>query len=289
MGQHARNYQSLGSASVGSPSEDGLHRQVSFPPQSQSRSLQSQHPFYLCAHEGALPSRYSIVLVSYNALYGQSEACQKIRWLFATFRKMVNGSVTPIPLTRKYSKFYQSSKCLEETNPLLFSDIQKQVYALRDLRDKIPQEVEITIVDGVPWVLQTRDMVFSDKLHQFEPPQYSPLGLPVSLGQATGLVCTDLEPQEEIKDIILLADALLPDNTPAILESKAVATRKGGFTSHVAVIARQEEIPACAGCEDRLKILPGKGIYCNDAFFAEGQKISFTVSLSGGVEITLCE
>ncbi len=178
---------------------------------------------------------------------------------------------------------------LEEVMPEVYQQFLQIVEMLeRYYRDM--QDMEFTIERGKLWMLQTRngkrtaaaavriavDMAeegiitkeeaimrvkptYVDMLMRptFDPEAEKKLiarGLNASPGAAVGLVVFDAEKAKvwatEGKDVILVRPETNPDDVPGMLVSKGVLTQKGGATSHAAVVARGNNIPCVAGCEE---------------------------------------
>ncbi len=79
-------------------------------------------------------------------------------------------------------------------------------------------------------------------------------GLNASPGAAVGVAIFDARRAKvaaaEGKAVILVRPETNPDDVPGMLVAKGVLTQKGGATSHAAVVARGNNIPCVAGCED---------------------------------------
>ena len=79
-------------------------------------------------------------------------------------------------------------------------------------------------------------------------------GLNASPGAATGVAVFDsdraMARAEEGEDVILVRPETSPDDVGGMLTSKGVLTQHGGATSHAAVVARGNNLPCVAGCED---------------------------------------
>jgi len=79
-------------------------------------------------------------------------------------------------------------------------------------------------------------------------------GLDASPGAGTGMAVFDASRAKELagegKAIILVRPETSPDDVPGMLVSKGVLTQHGGATSHAAVVARGNNLPCVAGCED---------------------------------------
>ena len=178
---------------------------------------------------------------------------------------------------------------LEETMPemyhqfLGFADALETYY--RDMQD-----MEFTVERGKLWMLQTRtgkrtaashvkvavdlakegliskeeaimrvDADYVDLLLRpsFDPQAEKKLiakGLNASPGAAVGVAIFDAKRAQKVaeagKDVILVRPETAPDDVPGMLVSKGVLTQKGGATSHAAVVARGNNLPCVAGCEE---------------------------------------
>ena len=79
-------------------------------------------------------------------------------------------------------------------------------------------------------------------------------GLNASPGAGTGVAVFDAKKAQEWaqegKAVILVRPETSPDDVPGMLASKGVLTQHGGATSHAAVVARGNNLPCVAGCED---------------------------------------
>ncbi len=79
-------------------------------------------------------------------------------------------------------------------------------------------------------------------------------GLNASPGAGTGIAVFDAKRAKELanegKAVILVRPETSPDDVPGMLVSKGVLTQHGGATSHAAVVARGNNLPCVAGCED---------------------------------------
>ncbi len=79
-------------------------------------------------------------------------------------------------------------------------------------------------------------------------------GLNASPGAGTGVAVFDATRAKELvaegKGIILVRPETSPEDVPGMLLSKGVLTQHGGATSHAAVVARGNNLPCVAGCED---------------------------------------
>jgi len=79
-------------------------------------------------------------------------------------------------------------------------------------------------------------------------------GLNASPGAGTGVAVFDakraIEMGKQGQTIILVRPETSPDDVPGMLVSKGVLTQHGGMTSHAAVVARGNNLPCVAGCEN---------------------------------------
>jgi pyruvate,orthophosphate dikinase len=152
------------------------------------------------------------------------------------------------------------------------------------------QDMEFTVERGKLWMLQTRtgkrtspaavkvavDMVEEGLITRkeaimrvkpsdvdalmrdtFDPKAEKTLvakGLNASPGAAVGVAIFDAHRAKAAASsgqaVILVRPETNPDDVPGMLVAKGVLTQKGGMTSHAAVVARGNNIPCVAGCED---------------------------------------
>jgi pyruvate,orthophosphate dikinase len=152
------------------------------------------------------------------------------------------------------------------------------------------QDMEFTIERGKLWMLQTRtgkrtaaaavtiavdlaeeglitkeeavmrvkpvdvDMLMRDSFDPNAEKKLIAKGLNASPGAAVGIAILDAKrakaAADEGKAVILVRPETSPDDVPGMLASKGVLTQKGGATSHAAVVARGNNIPCVAGCEE---------------------------------------
>jgi len=191
---------------------------------------------------------------------------------------VVAGIRTPQPISE-----------LKVVMPEVYAEYLKIVDMLeKHYRDM--QDMEFTIERGKLWMLQTRtgkrtaaaavkiavDLVEEgligkeEAIMRIEPahveqlmrPGFDPnatktlivKGLNASPGAAVGVAVFDATQAKEIAAegtaVILVRPETSPDDVPGMLVSKGVLTQKGGATSHAAVVARGNNIPCVAGCED---------------------------------------
>jgi pyruvate,orthophosphate dikinase len=202
---------------------------------------------------------------------------------------------------------------LEEAMPEMYDQLLDIVDKLEDYyRDM--QDIEFTIERGKLWMLQTRtgkrtaasaakialDVVESGMISKEEAimridptyvdlllrPSFDPKaskkliarGLNASPGAGVGLAVFDAERAKEQaeagKDVILVRPETAPDDVPGMLASKGVLTQKGGATSHAAVVARGNNLPCVAGCEDISVDVARRQFTVGDVVIKEGDVIS---------------
>ncbi len=104
-------------------------------------------------------------------------------------------------------------------------------------------------------------------------------GLAASPGIATGEVATSaaaaIAGAEGLRPVILVRSETSPDDVPAMARSKGVLTRRGGLTSHAAVVARGWGIPAVVGAEsvevkDGAIVVGGRPFKAGDTITIDG-------------------
>jgi len=202
---------------------------------------------------------------------------------------------------------------LEELMPEIYSQFLKIVDKLENhYRDM--QDMEFTIERGKLWMLQTRNgkrtaaaavqiavdltdegMISKEEaITRIDPsyvdlllrPSFDPKadkeliakGLNASPGAAVGVAILDAarakDAATEGQDVILVRPETSPDDVPGMLVSKGVLTQKGGATSHAAVVARGNNLPCVAGCEDISVDLNRREFTAGDVVIEEGDVIS---------------
>jgi len=202
---------------------------------------------------------------------------------------------------------------LEEAMPELYKQFLDIVDQLEEhYRDM--QDMEFTIERGKLWMLQTRtgkrtaasavriavDQVKEGRiskqeaLMRVEPehvellmrPSFDPeaekkviaRGLNASPGAAVGIAVFDAErakaQADAGKEVILVRPETAPDDVPGMLASKGVLTQKGGATSHAAVVARGNNLPCVAGCEEISVDVGRAQLTVGDMVIKEGDTIS---------------
>jgi pyruvate,orthophosphate dikinase len=178
---------------------------------------------------------------------------------------------------------------LEELMPGVYAEFLEIVDMLEHYyRDM--QDMEFTIERGTLWMLQTRtgkrtarsavkiavdlanEGIISraeaimraepEHVEQLMRPSFDPdaeknqiaRGLNASPGAAVGIAIFDADRAAETakqgKNVILVRPETSPEDVPGMLASQGVLTQKGGATSHAAVVARGNNIPCVAGCEE---------------------------------------
>ncbi len=202
---------------------------------------------------------------------------------------------------------------LEELMPETYQEFLEIVDMLEHYyRDM--QDMEFTIERGDLWMLQTRTGKRTAKAHvkiaadladegiidreealmRVEPmhveqllrPSFDPeaekvliaQGLNASPGAAVGVAIFDADRAQEMaaddQDVILVRPETSPEDVPGMLASKGVLTQKGGATSHAAVVARGNNLPCVAGCEDISVDLNRRQFTADDIVIKEGDVIS---------------
>ncbi len=103
-------------------------------------------------------------------------------------------------------------------------------------------------------------------------------GLNASPGAATGVAVFDsdraMAHAEAGEDVILVRPETSPDDVGGMLMSKGILTQHGGATSHAAVVARGNNLPCVAGCEDISVNVEGRRFTKGGIVVNEGDLIS---------------
>nr|AIT69970.1 pyruvate orthophosphate dikinase [Symphyocladia latiuscula] len=105
-------------------------------------------------------------------------------------------------------------------------------------------------------------------------------GLPASPGAAFGKICLSANKVKELhesgeKDLILCTEETSPDDIEGMHLSKGMLTKRGGMTSHAAVVARGMGTPAVTGAGDiQININEKKVIIGNKYELKEGDIIT---------------
>jgi len=202
---------------------------------------------------------------------------------------------------------------LEEAMPEMYEQLLGIANKLENYyRDM--QDMEFTIERGKLWMLQTRtgkrtaaaatriavDLVKAgliskeEAIKRVDPtyvdlllrPSFDPKaeknliakGLNASPGAGVGIAIFDAKRAKvqagEGKDVILVRPETSPDDVPGMLASKGVLTQKGGATSHAAVVARGNNLPCVAGCEEISVDAARRQFTIGDVVIKEGDVIS---------------
>ena len=191
---------------------------------------------------------------------------------------VVAGTHTPWPLSRLKA---WSPTCDQQLDTLC----GQLEHHLRDMQD-----IEFTIEDGRLWLLQTRsgkrsarsmvqiatDLVQEgilsphealqriqpEKLLELSAPTWGPRtdairlaqGLPACPGVATGPIALNAEEALAHKTngtpAILVRSETSPEDVPAMQATAGILTKRGGMTSHAAVVARGLGMCCVVGCND---------------------------------------
>ena len=202
---------------------------------------------------------------------------------------------------------------LEETMPEMYEQFLEIVDTLEKHYHDM-QDMEFTIERGKLWMLQTRtgkrtaasavkiavDLVKEGMIDREEAimridpdyvdlllrPSFDPQasktviakGLNASPGAASGIAVFDAARAQELagesKSVILVRPETSPDDVPGMLASKGVLTQKGGATSHAAVVARGNNLPCVAGCEEISVDVNRRQFTAGDIVVKEGDVIS---------------
>jgi pyruvate,orthophosphate dikinase len=190
---------------------------------------------------------------------------------------VVAGTRTPSPIAE-----------LAELNGSIYDQLQETARLLEThYRDM--QDIEFTVEKGHLWILQTRagnrtgrsavriavDMVreglinrkeavtrvspnhLEQLLHPVVDPTADPtvlaVGLPASPGAASGRVVFDSNEAKRFADegerVVLVRHRTNPDDFHGMVAAQAVATARGGMTSHAAVVARGMGKCCVVGCD----------------------------------------
>lgn len=220
---------------------------------------------------------------------------------------VVAGSRTPFPISEMKVRMPHMYKELERTRCILenyFQDVQ---------------DIEFTIERGVLYLLQTRNAkrsahaavkiavdlvnegiitkenavlsVEAESLKQLlhrciDPKSEKTLianGLPASPGAACGKIVLSATKAEEMANegmsVILCTEETSPDDVNGMHVSAGILTRRGGMTSHAAVVARGMGTPAVTGA-GMLQVDTEKGkVKTGDLELSEGD----VITIDGGV------
>jgi pyruvate,orthophosphate dikinase len=202
---------------------------------------------------------------------------------------------------------------LEEAMPEMYHQYV-EIAKLLETHYRDMQDMEFTIERGKLWMLQTRngkrtaasavkvavDLVkeglisLEEAVMRVKPeyvdlllrPSFDPdvkknliaKGLNASPGAAAGIAVFDAERAKKLASegqaVILVRPETNPDDVPGMLASKGVLTQKGGATSHAAVVARGNNLPCVAGCEEIAVDVARRQFTASDVVIQEGDVIS---------------
>jgi len=197
---------------------------------------------------------------------------------------VVAGIRTPLKIERLqevmphiYEQFAQVAQQLEthyrDMQDLEFTVEQGKLWMLQTRTGKRTAAAAVKIaVDMVHEGLLTKEeavmRVTAEEVDQLLHPFFDPKakvaaeeqgdllaeGLNASPGAGTGIAVFDARQAQKLagqgKAVILVRPETSPDDVPGMLVSKGVLTQHGGATSHAAVVARGNNLPCVAGCED---------------------------------------
>ncbi len=192
---------------------------------------------------------------------------------------VVSGIRTP-------EKIHGDSKSAMQNNlPILYKELEK-IGGFLESHYKDMQDIEFTIEDGKLYILQTRsakrscaasikiacDMVNEglikkeEAILRIDPESLSQIlysridyskkheiiatGLPASPGSAIGIVVfnsTEAERLSQLHKVILVRNETSPDDIQGMCNSVGILTKRGGMTSHAAVVARGLGKPCICG------------------------------------------
>ncbi|MBU9889916.1 MAG: hypothetical protein KTQ49_08640, partial [Candidatus Omnitrophica bacterium] len=165
---------------------------------------------------------------------------------------------------------------LRTSLPSAFGALRRQAFILADHFGG-PQLVEYTVQSGVAWLLQTQYDHGSKTETAFPDADFSGTAEVASgntvygRGAFRGLavfspadillasVVQSLRKDPDLDGIILVKDFITPEDSPELINAKgvleafgkhvAILTSRGGVTSHAAVVANIEKMPAIVGAE----------------------------------------
>ncbi len=218
-----------------------------------------------------------------GALYGEF-------LLNAQGEDVVAGIRTPQALTRKAREdMGERALSMEESLPEVFAQFKSTVDTLENHYRDV-QDVEFTVEQGVLFMLQTRNAKRTSKaalkiavdmareglitpqeavmridpgtLDQLLHPMLDPKadkvviarGLPASPGAASGKIVFTADDAVRFaaagEDVILVRDETSPEDIKGMHAAKAIATARGGMTSHAAVVARGWGVPCVSGASE---------------------------------------
>ena len=200
-----------------------------------------------------------------------------------------------------YKQFVQVAEMLErhyrDTQDLEFTVEKGHLWMLQTRTGKRTARAAIKIaVDQANEGLITKEeavaRVTTDQVDAMLHPTFDPeakeaasergdliaVGLNASPGAATGMAIFDsgraMERAEAGGDVILVRPETSPDDVGGMLLSKGVLTQHGGATSHAAVVARGNNLPCVAGCEEISVNPDAQQFVIGDRVVKEGDIIS---------------
>ncbi len=163
-------------------------------------------------------------------------------------------------ITTRLEKHYRDVQDFE------FTIENEKLYMLQTRTGKrTPQAALKIAVDLVKERLITKEQAIAriepDKVEQLLHPVFDPKakydviakGLAASPGAASGMIVFEankaVDWAQKGQAVVLLREETSPDDIHGMDASKGILTRRGGMTSHAAVVARQYGKPAIVGCE----------------------------------------
>ncbi len=219
---------------------------------------------------------------------------------------VVAGIRTPKPISELAQEMPGVYKQLKDITTRLekhYRDVQDFEFTIEDRKlymlqtrsgKRTPQAALKIAVDMVKEKLITKEQAIMriepDKLEQLLHPVFDPKvkydvvakGLAASPGAASGLIVLDADRAVELSKkgeaVILLREETSPDDIHGMDASKGILTRRGGMTSHAAVVARQYGKPAVVGCSVLEIDEKTKSVKIVDKLFKEGDHISINGS-----------
>jgi len=225
------------------------------------------------------------------------------------------GLRAPQPLN-KASGTFKDDRVLEQEQPQAYAELQR-AYRVLEVHYRDMLRMAFTIQQGRLWIIQTRigkrspraevriavDLareglittgeairrVHTTTLDKILHPQIDPRdlvgvvakGLGASPGAATGRVVFSAKEAVEWAGrglaVILVTSETTPDDIHGVLKSHGILTRRGGMTSHAAVVARGANRPCIVGCldlqlhpEERYMVVGGQTIAQGDTVTIDG-------------------
>jgi pyruvate, orthophosphate dikinase len=196
----------------------------------------------------------------------------------AVFKQLKN-------ITTRLEKHYRDVQDFE------FTIENQKLYMLQTRTGKrTPQAALKIAVDLVKERLIRKEQAIAriepDKLEQLLHPVFDPKakyeisakGLAASPGAASGMIVLEADKAVELSQkgdaVILLREETSPDDIHGMDASRGILTRRGGMTSHAAVVARQYGKPAVVGCEGLEIDDKTRSVKIGDKLLKEGDYIS---------------